>query len=98
MAVDGEGLGGLWPGQASTSSVTQTGRPTPILGSGRPASAAAARMVGMTWDSMVAGPVIQVTVPAAIRPAMLQHGGPEGGHQHRRPRRVDLRGARRSRR
>ena len=55
---------------AAASSVTHTGSPTPIRGSGRPAPAAAARMVGTMWDSTVAGPVIQVTVPVAIRPAI----------------------------
>ena len=44
---------------------------------------AAFRIVGMMWVSMVAGPVIQVTVPDAIRPAMASMVLPEGGHQHR---------------
>src|ERR1039458_10728824 len=55
---------------AAASVVTQIGRPTATRGSGRPASAAAARMVGTVWVSTVVGPVIQVMVPDAIRPAM----------------------------
>ena len=40
-----------------------------MRGAGRPASFAAERMVGTVWVSTVLGPVIQVAVPSARRPA-----------------------------
>ena len=53
----------------STSAVTETGSDTATRGAGRPASSAAARMVGTMCPSMVEVPVIQVMVPSATRPA-----------------------------
>ena len=53
----------------SASAVTATGRPTTTRGAGLPAFSAAVVMEGTMWPPTVAGPVIQVTVPSANRPA-----------------------------
>ena len=60
------------------SSVTATGSAatTRTAPSGRPASAAACRNVGLTCDRSVAGPVIQVQVPDVRRPASRSICGP----------------------
>ena len=42
----------------------------------RPAAVAASVMVGTMWSATVPTPVIQVTVPSAIRPASLSRVGP----------------------
>ena len=61
---------------ASTSLVTLMGSDTTTRGAGRPAASAAAVMAGAMWPSMVAVPVIQVTVPSATRPANLSMVSP----------------------
>ena len=51
--------------------MTHTGSAHTTRGAGRPAAAAAAVIVGAMWVPMVAGPVIQVAVPSAMRPVTL---------------------------
>ena len=53
-----------------------TGSATPTRGAGRPAASAAAVMVGTTCEPTVAVPVIQVTVPEAVVPAISSIFGP----------------------
>ena len=59
-----------------------------MRGAGRPAARAAAVRRGTVWVSSVFGPVIQVIVPSASRPVMLQHGRAERGDQERHGRGV----------
>ena len=47
-----------------------------MRGGGRPASAAAAVMVGTTWVSMAFAGAIQRTVPSATAPATRSRRGP----------------------
>ncbi len=56
--------------------MTHTGNPAPTIGAGRPAAAAAARIVGITCCASVAGPVIHVAVPSARPPASSSIFGP----------------------
>src|SRR5437660_7024886 len=60
---------------ASTSPVTQTGRPAITRGAGRPASAAALVIDGTMWLDSVDGPVIHVSVPPATEPASCSMRG-----------------------
>src|SRR6476469_5207194 len=61
---------------ASTSSVTQIGKPATISGAGRPASSAASLIVGTVSDASVEAPVIQVIVPPHTAPASRNICGP----------------------
>ncbi len=61
---------------ASTSSVTQIGKPAAISGAGRPASAAASLIVGTVSDANVEAPVIHVIVPPHTAPASRNICGP----------------------
>ena len=62
--------------EASTSSVTHTGRAHTTRGSARPASAAACRNVGMVRSASVRGPTHHVLVPSARVPATRSICGP----------------------
>ena len=60
----------------SGSFVSAIGSAAITRGSDRPASLAAAAMVGTVWEASVLRPVIQVAVPSASVPATFSMRGP----------------------